>query len=208
MVQVDDRHAGLPGLCLAVSVQEKRHAAADVSLRLRLLCAPPLQACNRQNMYCVPLYDSLGEVRLKDGCCGAAHAAQLRRCACCTCCGAAAVGNSPARSATARSVHFPAILLSIHCSTPLSTSSSTPRWEVTLCRRRAGTACPLPGTLLCAAAVCMGGLHRAGSAGELMCSCFPAPSRHCCPSFCPTRSPPSPFPPLTSWACWPRRCPW
>ena len=33
----------------------------------RTLCLPMLstavQACNRQNMYCVPLYDSLGEVR-------------------------------------------------------------------------------------------------------------------------------------------------
>jgi hypothetical protein len=25
------------------------------------LGCPPLQACNRQNLYCVPLYDSLGE---------------------------------------------------------------------------------------------------------------------------------------------------
>lgn len=26
------------------------------------MLSPDVQACNRQNMYCVPLYDSLGEV--------------------------------------------------------------------------------------------------------------------------------------------------
>ena len=37
------------------------------------MLSPDVQACNRQNMYCVPLYDSLGEVK-RLLCCACWHA--------------------------------------------------------------------------------------------------------------------------------------